>query len=568
MVSKYSIQFVFFFICLGTLFLNASSFVNVQVTPKWYCAIFGGLIFVLLCLLCTISLCVAKAKQIFRDALPAFYLIIAVLCTLQALYGFLQHAGIFHTGSSFRVTGSFDNPAGFAACLCAGLPCALYFFYSKRSWVRHLACMAMAAIVFAVGFSASRAGFVSLAIVAIASLYGAYFFNAKPVKKVILLLLVSLSLSGLYFLKKDSADGRLLIWRCSWEMVKDKPVLGFGHGGFKANYMNYQAKYFEEHPDSSYAMLADNVNRPFNEYLLLLTNYGFAGLALFFAFAWLLWKSYRRCGSGNRVARTAGLCLLSIAGFAFFSYPLIYPFVWVAGILSIAAILYHAKYTVKIPLKIGRILALMGLPAAVISGLYACRQMRNEMNWSTVAHKSLAGQTVQMLPAYKRLHQAMASNELFLYNYAAELNVAQRYNESLQVAQECERLWADYDLQMLMADSYRQTERYEDAERRYRKAAAMCPVKFMPLYKLAKQHEELGSKAKAQELAGLILKKKVKVASPTIAAIRREMQRLVESKKGDAPAPEDRTDVKPVNKKHARQDSLSEQQAPKGLLPP
>jgi hypothetical protein len=27
-----------------------------------------------------------------------------------------------------------------------------------------------------------------------------------------------------------------------------------------------------------------------------------------------------------------------------------------------------------------------------------------------------------------------------------------------------------------------------------------------------------------------------------------------------------RTDVKPVNKKHARQNSLSEQQAPKGLI--
>jgi hypothetical protein len=76
--------------------------------------------------------------------------------------------------------------------------------------------------------------------------------------------------------------------------------------------------------------------------------------------------------------------------------------------------------------------------------------------------------------------------------------------------------------------------------------------------------------AEAQELAKLILAKKVKIPSPAVAAIKREMQQLVGSEKGDAPAPEDRTDVKPVNKAQARQDSLSESgtPTPKGLLPP
>jgi tetratricopeptide (TPR) repeat protein len=76
----------------------------------------------------------------------------------------------------------------------------------------------------------------------------------------IILLSVScvLALSGLYSLKKNSADGHLLIWKCSLKMIKDKPVQGFGQDGFKTHYMNYQVKYFEEHPDSKQAMLADN----------------------------------------------------------------------------------------------------------------------------------------------------------------------------------------------------------------------------------------------------------------------------------------------------------------------
>jgi tetratricopeptide (TPR) repeat protein len=148
------------------------------------------------------------------------------------------------------------------------------------------------------------------------------------------------------------------------------------------------------------------------------------------------------------------------------------------------------------------------------------------------------------------------------------LNVVKRYEESLQVGKECERLWADYDLQMLLADNCQQMEQYAEAERYYKKAAAMCPVRFMPLYRLAKLHEEQGNKTEAQRLAKLILEKRIKIHSPTISAIRREMQQLREGDKGDAPAPEDRKDVKLVDKIKLWQDSLLEQQAPKEVLPP
>jgi hypothetical protein len=38
------------------------------------------------------------------------------------------------------------------------------------------------------------------------------------------------------------------------------------------------------------------------------------------------------------VVRLAGCCLLSVAVFAFFSYPMAYPFVWIMMIRSIAVI--------------------------------------------------------------------------------------------------------------------------------------------------------------------------------------------------------------------------------------
>ena len=133
-----------------------------------------------------------------------------------------------------------------------------------------------------------------------------------------------------------------------------------------------------------------------------------------------------------------------------------------------------------------------------------------------------------MLPMYEKLYSSLFVNELFLYNYTAELNVAGYYDRSLEIGMECARLWADYDLQMLIADNCYQLQQYETAERHYRKAAAMCPVRFMPLYRLVKLYDERGDKSRALELAKVILDKRVKITSPTIQSIKREMRKMID----------------------------------------
>jgi energy-coupling factor transporter transmembrane protein EcfT len=296
--------------------------------------------------------------------------------------------------------------------------------------------------------------------------------------------------------------------------------------------MNYQAHYFEENPDSKYAMLADNVNRPFNEYILLLTSYGIAGFVLFLAGCWFLWKSFLR-GRHEPVVRLAGCCLMSVAVFAFFSYPLTYPFVWIMMIFSIVVIIYHAKYPVKISGRVLFAVKFLSIPAILFSGWKTYQCMSDEMHWSKIARQSRRGKTEQMLPEYERLRPALSGNELFLYNYTVELNVSEHYDKSLQIGKVCEKLWADYDLQMLIANGYQQLQQYEEAEWHYRKATAMCPVKFMPLYRLAKLYDAIGNKSRSEELAKIILNKRIKIPSSTIAAIQEEMRQLIKKMECD-----------------------------------
>ena len=514
---------LFFLLCWGTLFLNSSFFVSAWIIPKWY-----AFIFVSAAILATVSVfsIFSDIKKLRLSKLVSpFCLIISALCTVQALYGIAQYMHLYPAFEEYKVTGSFENPAGFAASLCAGFPFFFYFLTQKEKWKRVVTIGGMAAVCMAIILSGSRAGILGLTVVCLG-----YFFNKFRIskkQKMLLGIFLVIAATCLYFIKKDSANGRLLIWQCCWEMIKEKPYMGHGAGGFTAGYMNYQAEYFEKNPDSKYVMIADNINRPFNEYIKLIVNHGLVGFLLFLLCVFCLIWAYRRNTCKNLLTRIACLCLTAIAVFAFFSYPLWYPFVWVTGLFSCSVILFQGNNRRFILFKKAFFPVLLLLLILAIC-IKSYDRMTAEIKWCTTAHKSLAGQTEQMLPQYQSLYSQLCNNELFLYNYAAELHFAGHYEKSLSIALECERLWADYDLQMLIADDYRRLRDYAAAEQCYRKAAAMCPVKFVPLYLLAKMYDVTGHRSEAIALATQIINKPVKISSPEITDIQREMMQLIE----------------------------------------
>ena len=503
------------------LFLNWPNLVDSNLMPKWY-----GCIFSITLLLPFVIYCYFGNKKIhLKELTSVISLPVMILCFTLSIYGIAQYLYLLPSNGIHRVTGSFDNPAGFAACLCAGFPFYFGFLTKTERRGRMVSIIAIVICGLSILLSGSRAGILSVVVVCLAIIIHIFRINAR--KKILICIFLFFFIISLYFIKKDSSDGRLLIWQCSWMMIKEKPLKGYGVQGFKANYMNYQAKYFERNPESKYSKLADNVSRPFNEYLLLLVNYGLTGIGLLFVFIWFVFKSFLRCKNKNISAYIPLWTLLSIAVFALFSYPLRYPFVWIMGILSIVIIIFQANYLVKIPTRFTHTFIVISIPIVIAICLYTYNRMNYEMKWYEIASKSLLGKTRQMLPEYAYLHHSLNNNELFLYNYAAELNVAECYNESQKIAKECENKWADYNLQLLMADNCFKMKDYTEAEYRYLKASAMCPVKFIPFYKLFQMYEINEEKEKMQIMARLILDKQEKVISPTIKKIKQEVKQKI-----------------------------------------
>ncbi len=517
----------------GSVFLTSRKFVNVTNTPKYF---FEVVLFLFVVAIVTIS---KRDTNFFAINKKSILWGINIICFSQACYGLFQFANWLSSNhSKFVITGSFDNPAGFAAVLSISFPIGLFLFLKSKGFERYFAIIGLIVIAVSVYLSGSRAGVLAI-IVSTAILV---FFETNTLSKIkqyrmyrylfVLTLLLLVSASYLfYYQKKDSANGRLLIWNVSCEMIKDKPILGHGYGSFQAKYMDYQAQYFIQNPNSKYSSLADNVQHPFNEFIKALVEFGMVGIIVLIAIFLYIFKRFNKPDNEFKSLALSGFTAFLV--FSFFSYPLQYISIW--NLLFFYFSLLFLPQEIKVENKVITLgIKLIVITTCCICLVYVLDQIKSELKWKEIAMKSLKGQTLEMLPEYKRLYPKQKSNPFFLYNYGAELNVAGNYDESNSVLTECQKRFNDYDLQLLLADNYHKKEDFRKATKTLEHASNMIPCRFSPLNQLLQIYIDTGQEEKAIKIAREIIDKKVKIPSLTISRIKIEAMEYIKNRNYDS----------------------------------
>ncbi|WP_167343686.1 O-antigen ligase family protein [Pedobacter borealis] len=467
-----------------------------------------------------------EKKDILNNT--AIFIIIAVLSFILALKGLFQLFCFEPRFNGINMVGWYDNSAGFAATLCASIPFSLFFLKTKGA-LRYVSILFIIISSLTIIFSFSRSGILSLGVTFLFYLFNYYVRKRKKIFLLGSVVISSILIAGLYFIKIKSAKGRILIWKCSFSMIADRPVFGFGSGGFNSKYMYYQSEYFKNHIDSKYEMLADSIDHPYNEYILFIVNYGIVGFLVLMGFGYFVWKSYCRCPQHESFI--AGLCLISVAVFSLFSYPFAYPFIWVLCGLSISIIVVNAKYSIVIPLKYVRIACLFIIISTIFIASGIISRMIAEIEWSKIARNRTQNNYHKIILRYSELYPVLKNNPQFLYNYAAVLNHNKDYKRSLFIANKCNALFSNYDLEMLIGDNLFGLNKYFIAEHYYLVSSHMCPSRFFPLYQLSKVYDATGNKSKLLNICKEIINKPVKVESLTIVMMKNEMKLKYESLK-------------------------------------
>ncbi len=520
MNKPFTYPFLMTLIMFGVVLITSGHFMNVENDVKAYCI---GITIIILLLVCSVS---RNGLYRLKESLCSSCICVGFtsVCLMLFVYGLLQYFGCVPSRHyAFPITGTYENPAGFAAVQAALFPFASVLCFDKEqkrliSWLAGLTAVACALTI---TLSGSRAGL--LAICASAAVVLAFKTKVLSLFKThkwlwVVLVLVAVALSFLlYRVKAGSANGRLFIWSICWDMIKGRPLFGYGIGGIEKHYMDAQAAFFSVHPDSPYVMLADNVTHPFNEYIKLTVNYGLTGLTMaFFVLALMV----KRLFNSRENIKVIGLAVsASVFVMCQFSYPFHYAAVWYIFSVAIIPAFFkeredNEEWETPKYLRITLPILFSILLAVVL------RMMYLDLKWAEMSKRSLAGHTERMLPYYEKMKPQMQHNPLFLYNYAAELNYIGRYEESLMITEECRLGWNDYDVQMLLADNLENTGQIDQAINAYQHALDMIPCRFEPLESLMTVYLENGDTLKAMEMAEKIIKKPVKVQSFRVEQIR------------------------------------------------
>lgn len=217
---------------------------------------------------------------------------VIVLTLFECILCFLQATGVVKSPNRyFDVTGSWLNPNVTAMFLAMALPIFFVFLKSSNKIHRNVSIAGVLAIISALIILECRSALLGAVISIIVFFWHSISETLRKAGKnssvtaPLILVLFCLALATalhLYGKKKASADGRLLIWKLSVQMLPDRPIFGYGYGSFEKYYNRKQAAFFgEDHRRSTEVSNASHINMAYNEFIQNAVEGGVVGFALF-----------------------------------------------------------------------------------------------------------------------------------------------------------------------------------------------------------------------------------------------------------------------------------------------
>ena len=450
----------------------------------------------------------------------------------EACMGLLQLFDFLPSNHSlYAFTGSFYNPGPYCGFLAVIFPIAFHEFlnsskrvnpsfpYKVYSSVTGLVCLLLLAMIAA---GASRAAWCATALSA-CWIYGhMYNFHLHSWlcrhKKLASILIVGILAAGIaiFFLKKDSALGRLFIWKISSSCILDKPLAG--NGNFEYAYGLSQENYFAQ---SGYAEWEERVagcpQYAFNEYIQTAVEYGLPMLAILLL---VLFLCFRKGVRKKRIAACGGL--LSLAVFAFFSYPMEFP--------AFAIALFLLLSSCCIDGKIKNYLLL-----AIVSGIIGFSTLTHNTHeeaasWNECHILYQQGAYESAREGYEQLCPRLKVHYSFLFEYGHCLHKLQRFEESNRILAEAEKLSCDPMILNVIGKNHQALQHFAEAEKYFIRSSHRLPNRIYPYYLLAKLYAEPSyyHPDKFKEMADMVLHKKPKVHSKAIDDMRKEIEDIAQ----------------------------------------
>ena len=530
---------------------------NRQLDPEPEKMLFGGQLVVLWFLLRFI-LTGWPQLQLF------FLAVVVATGGIEAVSGMRQLHGFEGSNHSlFKLTGDFYNPGPYSGYLAIVLPVCLWMILEwgkekrvhSHASLRYLGWICLLAIIVVLPAGMSRTAWIAAA-VSCGWVYWVQRIGWEKTKRymngnrtltivssILILISIAGALAGIYLLKKDSANGRLLLWKVTGQAIREQPWTGTGTGGFPAAYAEAQAEYFTSGKASETEMMvAGCPEYGFNEFLQIGLEQGLVGLMVFVLL--LSYSLFR--GVKNRQAGAAG-GILALMVFSLASYPLQLPEFWVVLVVLMGVANSNTPVDADIsvdadtpptPSREGRKI----LSVAMIGVLAICcgwifRQQKGYYEgykkWNTLKmlYNSKAYEAAG--EGYEELVSLMGHKPELLFEAAQCLSKSERFEKANRLLERAMKLSGDPMIHYMAAKNEQSMGNYQKAENLLLHAIDMLPERIYPYYLLTKLYSEptFFQEDKFIKAANAVLKKEPKVESTAIREMREEVKILIQNRK-------------------------------------
>ena len=446
----------------------------------------------------------------------------------QAFVTFLQTAGLAESNHRlFDVTGSFGNPGqlgGFLAVSFVGACGLVRYYISRQKTIAVLSAVSVCLIGTALQMTDSRAGWFAACLSA-----GYLLFQTTETSRHDSSFRKSLWLAGsitvcillavfLYRYRPDSADGRLLIWRISGDMIADKPLFGHAPGSFSEKYMFYQEDYFSRNPESKSADVAGNTVYPFNEFIHAAVEQGVVGLAIWLVLLFLLLRRYPEEEPESAIFRSGlwAWCIFGCFSYPSYVFPLSFLFPVLAG---------GIKSKILFETEVHRATKGCVMVAATAVILVSADRIRfyHTTDRNIRAASTPDAETRRAAYAFIGTHPTPLSHNRIFQNVYSQL--AYRYlspEQSLPILDHAAGIVPSCELFCDLAETCVRLGKYDRAREYYETAARMLPSRMRPNYGLFVLYRETGDLLKARCMAEKIVAQSVRVVSTVTIRMKKE----------------------------------------------
>lgn len=458
-----------------------------------------------------------------------FYSILLVFVTTELIVT----AGQLISGYNLSyVKGTTTGFVEFSLCLAMCMPALLHltvklFARKKPRWfsrtvggVTLLYLICIAAIIIA---SRSRASWVAAImggmVVGFFHLSSRLNFHLRVWHKIALLLLPALLAGAFYSIKKDSADGRMLIWKITvQELTSGNITLLPREDNFSAFIGQAQEEYFsaKERPWQE-QKIAGSPDDAYNEYLQILVEDGLVAFMAVLLLLLLLANTLRKSREETKVPLAGSFVAIVIL--TFFSYPL-----RCTTSLTLAVVFLITCGALALRQEKTRIVSLCFAYIGVIC--WFAYQLREDRRLERALDQSRhieilcnSKVTDNLLRCYYNLFPFLNDKPEYIIAYSKALLDQKKYKRCIKMLHQAKHLSGDPVFPIVEGKCMEQQKLYADAERLYLKAYYRVPHRIYPLYLLMSMYRDQGRIGKAKVVAAKISRIRPKIPSAEFSAM-------------------------------------------------